>query len=105
MINEDRLHKALIYLSTTDEPCADLKMEVERAEYRAKATKDAVFLHSEGTVAERTAAAGIAKSYTDALDEYFEKMRAHDAMRNKRRTEEIVIEVWRSLESSRRKAI
>lgn len=105
LIEEDRLQKALTYLSTTDEPAAVLRADVERAEYKAKAVRDTVFLHSIGTVAERTALAGTHHDYTDAMEAYFDALRLSDAMRNKRSTESIVVEVFRSLNSARSKGI
>jgi Asp/Glu/hydantoin racemase len=104
LINESRLQKALTYLAETDEPAAGLRADVERAEFKAKAVKDAVFLISVGSsVAERVAVAGTNKEYTAAMNEYFEALRLSDAMRNKRSTETIVIDTWRSLNSGRNK--
>jgi hypothetical protein len=103
LISEARLQKALIFLSETDEPAAALRADAERAEFKAKAIKDAVFLASEGTVAERMAIAGKCEQFATAMDEYFAALRASDAMRNKRSTESIVIDCWRSLNSGRNK--
>lgn len=103
LISETRLQKALEYLATTDEPAAGLRADVERAEFKAKAVKDAVFLTCTGTVAERAAISGTNKEYTGAMNDYFEALRLSDAMRNKRSTESIVIDCWRSLNSGRNK--
>lgn len=103
LIDEIRLQKALHYLATTDEPAAGLRADVERAEFRAKEIKDAVFLVVTGTVAERQALAGTNKDYTAAMNDYFLALRTSDAMRNKRSTETIVIDCWRSLNSGRNK--
>jgi hypothetical protein len=90
------------YLATTDEEAASLLANMERAEYRAKATRDIEFRHAEGTVAERAAIAGCASSYTDAMNEYFAAVQAFHSVKNKRQTEALVVDVWRSMESSRR---
>jgi len=103
LINETRLQKALTYLAETDEPAAALRADVERAEFKAKAIKDSVFLHSEGTVAERTALSGTHQDYAGAMEAYFMALKASDAMRNKRATETIVVDAWRSLNSGRNK--
>lgn len=103
MINEQRLSKALTYLAETDEPCAELKTDVERYEFMAKASKDVIFLRIEGTIAERTAKAGTSDEYAHAMSAYFDALKKYEAMRNKRQTETIVVEVWRSLNSSRNK--
>ena len=60
MIDSDRLQKALTYLATTDEPCADARTQMERAEFKAKAVKDAIFKRLDGSVADRQAEAGSA---------------------------------------------
>ena len=102
MIDESRLHKALTYLATTDEPCATLKTDMERAEFKAKATKDAMFKRLDGSVADRTAEAGASPEYGAAMEAYFSRLAEYEAMRNKRGTEAIVVEVWRSLNAARR---
>jgi hypothetical protein len=104
MISEKRLGEALTYLAETDERAAILQTEMERAEFKAKAVKDAIFIHLKGeTVAERTALAGSSPEYREAMALYFESAQEYQAMRNKRSTESIVVDVWRSLNSSRNK--
>ena len=102
-ITEDRMDKALRYLVDTDESAASLRAEVERAEYKAKATRDKVFLLEEGSVAERNAKAGTNGTYDAAMIAYFDALKASDAVRNKRATEAIVIDCWRSLNANRNK--
>ena len=102
MIDEARLHKALTYLATTDEPCAEARADMERAEFKAKAVKDALFRRLSGSVADRQAEAGASAEYALAMGQYFDQLKAYEAMRNKRATEVIVIETWRSLNASRR---
>jgi hypothetical protein len=104
LISESRLEKAMRFLAETDEPFAEAHMAAERALHKAKATRDAIFLHSEGTVAERSAKAGISEEYDKAMSLYFDAYRLYDGLKHKRTTEELVIDVWRSLEASRRKA-
>jgi hypothetical protein len=61
MIDEARLHRALTYLATTDEPCAEARADMERMEFKAKAVKDALFRRLSGSVADRQAEAGVVK--------------------------------------------
>jgi hypothetical protein len=103
VINESRLSKALTYLAEHDEPCAHLHAAMERAEFKAKAVRDAVFMRLEGTVAERTAQAGASEEYEKAMELYFQFLGTYEAMKNKRATEGVVVDVWRSLNSSRNK--
>lgn len=103
-ITQDRMEEALAYLSDTDEPCANLRADLERAEWRAKRTKDAIFQISSGSVADRNAIAETSADTEAAWDKYFKALATFDAMKNKRATEAIVFEAWRSLNSNRRQA-
>lgn len=102
MISDKRLEQALTHLAKTDEPCAAARAEMERAEFKAKAIKDALFKRLEGSVADRTAEAGASDEYSAAMADYFAKLHEYEAMRNKRSTEAIVVDVWRSINASRR---
>jgi actin-related protein len=102
MIDEARLAKALTYLATTDEELAELMDAMDRAEAKAEAIKDTVFLHEEGSVADRSAKARTAQVYQDAMDEYFKARREYTGKQNKRKTETIIVDVWRSLNAARR---
>jgi hypothetical protein len=102
MIDEDRLAKALRFLATTDEELAELMDAMDRAEAKAEAIKDTVFLHEEGSVADRSAKARTAQVYQDAMDEYFKARREYNGKQNKRKTETIIVDVWRSLNAARR---
>jgi hypothetical protein len=105
LIDDERLETALKRLAKTDALAAELHMKVERAEYKAKAIKDANFLLQEGSVAERQAKAGVHPDYSAAMDDYFAALQAHDTMKNERSREVIVIECWRSLNSARSKGL
>jgi hypothetical protein len=105
LINDARLEKALTHIAQTDERVAELHAEVERAEYRAKAVKDAVFLRSEGSVAERNAIAGTHPEYQAAMETYFGALKDHEAMRNGRSREMLICDVWRSMSSARTKGL
>lgn len=103
-ITQDRMEQALAYLSDTDEECAALRADVERAEFKAKRTKAAVFTISDGSVADRNAVAETSNETAAAYEQYFTALHKFDAMKNKRSTQAIVFEAWRSLNSNRRQA-
>lgn len=105
LMNDEIVEAALSRIAKTDELAAELHMRVEQAEFRAKAIKDAIFLHEEGSIAERTAKAGISKEYAEAMDTYFAALQAHEALRNERTRKFAVIEVWRSYSSARTKGL
>lgn len=102
MITEAALEDALSFLASTDEPCASLKADTERAEMRAKKKKAAVFEMTDGTVADRNAASEVSSEYQSALEDYFKALQAYSTMQNRRATKVIVIDVWRSQEASKR---
>ena len=103
MISDERRDKALEYLVTTDETAANLKADVARAEYKAKAIKEAVYLRLDGSVADRQAKAGQDAAYSEAMQMYFNLLGQAEYIKNKRQTESIVIDVWRSDHSDRKK--
>lgn len=105
LITSERLEQALTQISRTDEPVASLHAEVERSEYRAKAVKDAVFLRSDGSVAERNAIAGTHLEYAAAMEKYFAAMLKWETMKNERAKEFLICDIWRSLSSARNKGI
>lgn len=102
-ITDERAEKALRFLAETDAECGELRAETERAEFKAKAIKDAIFRHAEGTVAERTAHAGASDEYREAMDDYFACLSRYDAMKNKRGTEAIVLDTWRTIQANQRR--
>lgn len=104
-ITEDRMGEALGYLGDTDESCAVLKTNVERFDYKAEAIKDAVFLREEGSVADRQAKAKTHPEYAAAKEKYFKALEEYEKVRNRRSTENIVFEAWRSLYSGMKKGV
>jgi hypothetical protein len=103
VIDEKRLEKALTYLATTDEPCAALRADMERSEFRAKAIRAAVVKLAEGSsAAAREAVADASQEVADAWEAHFRAMHAYHAMANKRSTEAIVVDTWRSMNANRR---
>lgn len=105
LVEDSRLEQSLKKLAQTDGPVADLHVEAERCEFRAKAIKDAIFLRSEGSVAERTAIAGTHPEYGAAMEKYFDALAKHETMKNERSREMLIVDVWRSLSSARTKGL
>ena len=102
MISEDRLQKALTFIAETDEKAAELKTDVERASYKSKKIKASIFVHEEGAMDLRKAKAEISQDAIDADAEYLQAHQDSQALENKRKTEFLVVDVWRSLNASRR---
>lgn len=103
-VSIERMEKALIYLAESDELAATLKADAERAEFKARAVKDAIFRRlSDGGVADRQALAGSSEEYAAAMEAYFVALARSEHVRNKRSTEIIITDIWRSVNSSRNK--
>jgi hypothetical protein len=102
MITVERVEKSLAYLATTDADVAEAEGEMLRAEYRCDLIKDRIFLTATGTVAERQAKAGSANELAEAQENYIQALITVKKLKAKRQTEDQVIQVWRSQESSRR---
>ena len=102
-LDENRVEKALIYLSDTDESHAILGSEVKRLEEALKQAKAHSFLMSEGTVAEREAKAVASLSYANSVIQHIEAYRDFKILDNKRNTEVRITELWQTLSSNRRK--
>ena len=101
---EDTVGAALRYLAKTDEAYAKAVAHKEAAESRWKVERELAFLAAEGTVAERTAQAMTSPGARRAMDAYEAAIVELELLKAKRKRAELVIEVWRSLEASRRRA-
>jgi len=102
MITEDRLQKALTYLAETDEELAQLKANVERAEYLKKRVRAAVFLSASGPVEERKAKAEVSQEVENIERDYTRALVAYEHIAAKRKTEALIVDVWRSINANRR---
>jgi len=103
LINESRVEKSLHYLLDTDFPCAEAKVNAERWKYVSDRKKAHVVLTESGTIQEKNAKADIDKDVIAAEDEYFKCLQEFEQMSAKRKTEQLVIEVWRTEQANLRK--
>lgn len=103
MVSDERAEQAFEYLSDTTERIGDAKGALERAEILRKRARKAVFLSSTGTVAERDALAENSESAQKADDEYISALVAYEKVKAKREIEAIALDVWRTLQASKRK--
>lgn len=102
-VTVDRMELALKYLAETDDECARLRSEWARNEWFAKSVKDTIFTSLDGTIPDRQARANVSETHKSAQEEAFESFYKYEAMKNKRQTESIVIDTWRSLNAARNK--
>jgi hypothetical protein len=102
VITDARAEKAIHYLAETDEAAAIAKVETARLEDEIKATKAAIVLRVEGSVAVREALAETHENTKAARKEYYDQLLIHERYYNRRKTEERITELWRSVNSNRR---
>lgn len=102
MISEERLSKALTYMAQTDEQAAELKGGVARAEYLCKLARARAFILAEGSVDLRKALAEKTETVMEAEETLADAIVAFEKIKAKRATEELIVEVWRSVNANRR---
>jgi hypothetical protein len=103
--DEKQVERALRYLEESEEAYAQAVAAKEAADLRLKVARDVAFLEHEGTVAERTAAAGSCDAYLVAIDGVERAYTDAELLKAKRQRALLVCEVWRSLNSNRRAGI
>ena len=104
-ISEERIEMALRKLAETDERFGTLKAEDKRAERRIKSTVALAKKASNQTSqAAKEADAYASKDFELAVEDAFRVTKELEILRAERDREHLVIEVWRTLEASRRRA-
>jgi len=103
-ITQERMEDSLKYLVETDEPCALAKSLLEGYKEQKKTVFAIEFLKQGGTGQEREAKANSSEMFTAWQEKYKSAVYKFETMRNKRITETLVVECWRSLNSNRRQA-
>ena len=100
--DENEVEKSLKYLATTDEAYAKSTARVKALEYEVKTIKALAFLDAQGTVGERTAISEASSAFRAWINDYENAFADMKIMETKRKRAELVIDVWRSLNASRR---
>ena len=105
MINEARAQQAIDYLTETDFVCAEAKVNAERWKYTGKRKRAHVILTTSNVTAQvKDAKAELDPEVIKADDLYFDCLAAYETMSAKRKTEQLVIEVWRTEQANIRGA-
>lgn len=105
MITEDRLEKALAYLARTDEESATAHANVKYLDRLLKRKKALhITQNSEAkSISAKEQAFYASDIYKDAVDELFRTEVKASTLENKRDKEGLIIDLFRTLEASRRK--
>jgi hypothetical protein len=102
-VDQDRMEAALHYLAETDDYFADAKANLLRAEILAKRARAKVILTAEGSVEVKKATAETHPEVGQADDDLVEAITVFERLKAKRERAVTVIDVFRTLEASRRK--
>tara|TARA_R100001530_G_scaffold66510_1_gene47568 strand:+ start:747 stop:1073 length:327 start_codon:yes stop_codon:yes gene_type:complete len=105
MITEERLEKALTYLSDTDEQSAEASANVKYLDRLLK-RKKALFITSDKnlkSISAKEQGFYASEIYENAINEQFNAEVKASTLENKRDKEILVIDLFRTLEASRRK--
>ena len=105
MITEKRLEESLKFLSDTDEDNAKLNAQVKHLDRLLKRKKA---LHITGNTSDKSISAKeqtyyASDTYQNAVQELFEAEVKASTLENKRNKEGLIIDLFRTLEASRRK--
>jgi hypothetical protein len=103
-MSDERIEKALGFLTDSAKPYADAKGRRIWLEEKRKVVKAQLFQAATGNNVERESAAYTSAPYITLLDELREAVCDEERLRALRIAAEAKIEVWRSMESSRRAA-
>ena len=97
------IEKMLTYLASTDEPYSKIQAQVSYGEDMLKHIKGIYISKSEVSVSKATEDFYASANYKNQIDKIHTFNLQLLELKNKRRTAEMKIEVWRTLEASRRK--
>lgn len=97
------MERALRWMATTDTEFADWRVASLRAEYMADVAESLAYKLAEGgSVEDRKKAAKASPEVKKAMDDYFAAVRGYEVLRAQRKTAELLIETWRSVNANRR---
>ena len=94
----------MLFLAETDISFAEAKTHLMQTEIMCKRIRSRVFVTETGSVEARKAAAEVHKDVIEADDGYVAATLEYETVKARRSRAEIVIDVFRTLEASRRKS-
>lgn len=101
--NEKNVGAALRYLTDTDESYGRMVARVKAMEYEVKTIRALVLLDATGTVAEKEAKSCSSAPYRAFIESYQNAVADKEITQAKRKTNELLIDVWRSCNANMRK--
>lgn len=104
-LTDERCEQAMRYLAETDGNAAELKVEALKLEDEIKAVKAAIIQRVDGSVELRKAMAETHEATVEARAKYYSALLKSEHITNRRKTEERIVDLWRSVNSNRRAGI
>jgi len=101
-ITQSRMEAALSYLAQTDSEIAEAKVTMLRSEYLAKLKEAFNFKTADGSVEERKAIAKTDPEAQEAWNKHYVAVADYEKLRAKRERAVLTIDLFRTLEASRR---
>lgn len=101
-LTEDRVERAMATMAETDSQHAECKVAMLRAEQKIKSTKALVYAALSGSVEDRKQATELDARVEAAWEAYFVRVKDFEMIKSRREHECRVIELYRTLASSRR---
>jgi hypothetical protein len=98
-----KISTALQLLVDTDEICGRLKGSCDALEYQIKVMEATGYLEASGTQDERKSRARTTEAYIALTRDYGSARIDYEIIAAKRKTAELTIEVWRSVNANRRR--
>jgi hypothetical protein len=102
MVTTDEMERALRWMACSDTEFADWRVASLRAEYMADVAEAMVYKLAEGSIEDRKKAAKASPEVKKAMEDYFTAVRGYEVLRAQRKTAELLIETWRSVNANRR---
>lgn len=97
------MERALRWMATTDTEFADWRVASLRTEYLAEVAEALVYGSiTEGSVEDRKKAAKASAEVKKAMEDHFAAVRGYEVLRAQRKSAELLIETWRSVNANRR---
>jgi hypothetical protein len=101
-VQAENVEKAIHFLAETDALFAEARTDVKRLEILRKRARARCYLDSMGSVAGREAQAEIAEDVVKVDDEYVQAVLKFERLAAQRERAGLVVDLYRTLESSRR---
>lgn len=106
LVSKDRAEKALFYMAETDRTFAGLKAEVERHNYLCKRRRATIFLlQDSGSIEQKKAIAETSREVIEAERDRTDVLAGYEEIAAKRKTEQLILDIYRTEESTRRAMI